>query len=641
MLEQIRRWRWLILLLLFCVCVAFKLNGSSVGAWDSVLHDTRPRPPGLLLFKPQPIRSDEWQLWTPAALSQARQTPPFPIENFSLGPGRAPLLFNLPVAYYTTFFRPQLWGFFILDFERGFSFCWCCKVFGLLLTCAWLLRQIGVRSRSIVVLGTLWMFLPLQWWFSSPTMLPEMTACWAICTGCVIQMFTQASRWRTAVAVVAFFFFGVNFVLCLYPPGQVALLYVTAAVVTGVLFEQRRAGKTLYLKRGAIFVCAAALAIILTLVPFWIDMYPTVELVSQTVYPGARRSSGGRFSMFQLFAGLVSFFQTEKAFPKIYPNMCEAHHPLPLWPVVIFAVIVARCRRRIEISPLFITLGILVVCLALYCVFPFPGWLSRATLLSFVPEYRVVIAIGFANVFLTCLFLDRYRDRILTKRGAIVATAVVGATIAALLWTASLRMPGLFPDLQQIGFAFAATLVIIALFFLETRRFWFRAVLLTLLVVTDIWVNPVMSGLAPLMDSEAFKEIAKIRDRDPGAKWIFYYNLELPELVRATGAKIINGTKIVPDLEFLHRLDPPRQANFIYNRYAHIVCYLPPDPDQLGFFLVQTDSYVMEISPDLPILREIGCRYVAFPTYWPEAKERGFALIKVTSANQLWIYKRE
>src|ERR1700736_2032873 len=144
MFEQVRRWRWLFLLLLFCACVALKLNGSSIGAWDDELYETRPSSRGLLLFKPQHVRSDEWLVWTPAALSQARQTPPFPVRNPSLGAGCAPMLMNLPVAYYTTFFRPQLWGFFIFDFERGFSFCWWCKVFGLLLASAWLLRQIGI-----------------------------------------------------------------------------------------------------------------------------------------------------------------------------------------------------------------------------------------------------------------------------------------------------------------------------------------------------------------------------------------------------------------------------------------------------------------------------------------------------------------
>src|SRR5712691_1284831 len=157
---------WLALILIFCACVALKLNGSSVGMWSAVLNEPG-KPHGLLIFMPKQVRADEWESWTPAALSQARQTPPFPIENVSLGGGRAPLLMSVPVAYYTTFFRPQLWGFFLFDFERGFSFYWCCKVFGLLLASAWLLQQLGCRSRSIILIGTLWIFFSgyVQWWF--------------------------------------------------------------------------------------------------------------------------------------------------------------------------------------------------------------------------------------------------------------------------------------------------------------------------------------------------------------------------------------------------------------------------------------------------------------------------------------------
>src|SRR5229473_1126983 len=168
-LRQFRQWGWLIVLLLFCACVALKLNGSSVGMWEEELSE-REASKGLLLFKPQLIRTDEWLVWTPAALCQARQIPPFPIENPNLGPGRAPLLLNLPVAYYTTWFRPQLWGFFILDFERGFSFCWMAKIFALVLAPAWFLRQLGLRSLTLALFAGLWMLLSLQWWLSSPAM---------------------------------------------------------------------------------------------------------------------------------------------------------------------------------------------------------------------------------------------------------------------------------------------------------------------------------------------------------------------------------------------------------------------------------------------------------------------------------------
>jgi hypothetical protein len=167
-------------------------------------------------------------IWTPAMLSQSRQTPPFPIENPDLGAGRAPLLMSVPVAYYTTLFRPQLWGFFVLDFERGFSFYWCCKVFDLLLAAGWFLWQLGLRHRGLVLFGTVWIFFSsyVQWWFSTPAMLPEMVTTWAICTGCAIQFFKHGNALRLLAVLAVFLFFGVNFVLCLYPPFQIPLLYL-------------------------------------------------------------------------------------------------------------------------------------------------------------------------------------------------------------------------------------------------------------------------------------------------------------------------------------------------------------------------------------------------------------------------------
>ena len=104
----------------FVACATLKLNGSSIGRWQKVLREPEPIR-GLLFSTPKKIRSDEWVVWTPSIVSQARQTPPFPIGNSSLGYGRAPLLMSVPVAYYTTFFRPQLWGFFLLDLPPGGS----------------------------------------------------------------------------------------------------------------------------------------------------------------------------------------------------------------------------------------------------------------------------------------------------------------------------------------------------------------------------------------------------------------------------------------------------------------------------------------------------------------------------------------
>jgi hypothetical protein len=63
-LHRFRQCSWFIVLLLFCLCVALKLSGSSVGMWEEQLSG-RNASKGLLLFEPQPIRTDEWLVWTP------------------------------------------------------------------------------------------------------------------------------------------------------------------------------------------------------------------------------------------------------------------------------------------------------------------------------------------------------------------------------------------------------------------------------------------------------------------------------------------------------------------------------------------------------------------------------------------------
>ena len=638
MIPQLRQWWWLIAVLLFCTSVALKLNGSSVGMWEEELS-RQDASKGLLLFKPQPLRTDEWLVWTPAALSQARQTPRFPLENPNLGPGHAPLLLNLPVAYYTTWFRPQLWGFFIFDFERGFSFCWMAKIFGLVLAAAWFLRQLGLRSLWLALFGGLWIFLSLQWWLSSPTMLPEMIATWAICCGCAVALFTQMTRWRLAIAFGMFVYSGVNFTLCCYPPGQIPLLYLMAAIVIGYLLERRQAGEFCHLKRGTLLLVGATATVALVLWPCWIDMRPTLEMVSRTVYPGSRRSAGGGLSIFALFSGLAGFFHTGKPVPAMYQSMV-ASHSYPVWPAVVMAVIVARVRDGNTISGLFVTLTLLLLCFSSYCLLPLPGWILRATLLSFTTEFSTRLAIGLSNVFLLCLFLDRYRFSVFSKLGALVAVAIFSIAIALLFWTASAGRPNFFPDRLQIVLSFLASTALLALLFFRKRHSFFPAVLLALLTLTHGSVNPVMRGLSPLLESEGFRAVEKIRASDPEGKWIAYHDLILPELVKATGAHVLNGLKIVPDLDFLRRFDPDQQANFVYNRYGHLVCELPESPGEVAFRFVAADYYVLYLSPGDYQLRQLGCRYVVLPEVWPEAELHGLSLLQEIPDERICIYRQ-
>ena len=641
MIRWLVRWWWLAVALLFISCVTLKLNGSSIGRWQNVLREPAPIR-GLLLSTAKKIRSDEWVVWTPSILSQARQTPPFPIGNASLGYGRAPLLMSVPVAYYTTFFRPQLWGFFLLDLDRGFSFYWCTKVFGLLLASVWLLRQLGIRSRGLIAFGAAWIFFSsfVQWWFSSPAMLPEMVASWAICLGCVITFWQETNRWKVALAVAGFVFFGINFILCLYPPFQIPLLYLGFALLAGFWIERRNGGQPFRTWRGLVFVAIAGAIILLTLIPFWMETRSTLEIVAQTEYPGRRHNTGGNYAVWQLFAGPIGFFESENKVPPDFPNICEASNFYPLWPLALLGVVAARVRLRISIPPMMTMLAVVIAGLSLYCVVRLPEWLLRATLLAHVHEARALLSIGIANILLVCLFLDRYDKPIFGKLWTLGGTLAAALALGGLFYAVNARDAGFFADRIQLTLLIVVNAVLVAMFFWDRARRWLPPVLALLLICSNGLINPVMSGLGPLTESAAFQEVEKIHAADPEAKWIAYGDYLTGQLVKATGAPVFNGTKIVPDLPFLRRLDAKGAYEAIYNRYAWIICATQVFPEEVRFSLLQAEFYTVHLPPGLPILRDEGYHYYVFPGEWRDALFYDFALVAKTPSNNLWIYRR-
>jgi len=148
-----------------------------------------------------------------------------------------------------------------------------------------------------------------------------------------------------------------------------------------------------------------------------------------------------------------------------------------------------------------------------------------------------------------------------------------------------------------------------------------------------------MRGLGPLLGSAAFQEIDKIHAADPEAKWISYGDYMTAQLIKATGATVLNGTKWIPDLPFLRLLDPKGQYETIYNRYAWIICVPKVFPEEASFTLLQPDFYQIQLPPSLSILQEQNYRYYVFRTEWQDASLYDFSLIANPSEN-MFVYRR-
>ena len=146
--------------------------------------------------------------------------------------------------------------------------------------------------------------------------------------------------------------------------------------------------------------------------------------------------------------------------------------------------------------------------------------------------------------------------------------------------------------------------------------------------------------LIPLLQAHAFQTVGKLQEADPGSRLIVYENGILSQLAKATGASVLNGSKIVPDLDFMHQLDPQGRYESICNRYANILVSLPLQPGNVSFRLVSGDLYEMALPPNLPLLQTAGYNYVVFPRSWLNATLYGFSLVEEIEPTHLFVYKR-
>jgi hypothetical protein len=140
------------------------VSGSATPFWRYYSERAAPDA-GVLFGTPKEIRSDEWMVQTPWMMSQAARYPPFNAKNPGVGDGAMTLLNNLPVRHWSTFFRPQMWFFFVADFKYAFAFYWNFKWFGLLIGAFLFLRAVCNGQSLVAIFGALLLYFSpfIQW----------------------------------------------------------------------------------------------------------------------------------------------------------------------------------------------------------------------------------------------------------------------------------------------------------------------------------------------------------------------------------------------------------------------------------------------------------------------------------------------
>jgi hypothetical protein len=630
-------------LLAFLVAgTALKLHGSAIGMWNSVMAGTN-ADPGTLWGTPKLIRMDEYSFATPMIVSQANARPSFPVVNPSFGPGEVPLIIDMPARHWSMLARPQFWGFFLLDLERGFAFYWNIKAVLLLGGVFLLLMLLTQNDFTISLLGALWVFFSgfMQWWYSGNSMPPDMLGCLALIVVAVHYIALSDVRWKIAVAAVIFVVCGLNFALHFYPPLQVPLFYLGIAIIAGSLVPRIVKGPEVRRDFGyrAAVGFSAVIAVALLLLIYYRDALTAIHLMQNTTYPGDRILTGGDVSFAQLFSGFYGFFMSEPRFPLVWKNVCEASSFVLLFPIPLIVLLWRRWSRKEALTGIEWSLAAYLAFVSLWMTVGFPRIIAVLSGFSRTHEGRPFIGLGPASIILCCLFLSRSKTRLsLSLRTTLIVSSILAASLALFSWDFNGVTNGFATPIEV---ALVIVLTTVAGYLLLARK---RALFMACVLVPNVWahglINPVATGLSPLIGTPMYHEVSRIAANDPDGEWAVYGNYWFANLFKAAGAKVFNGTNYTPPLEKLRLLDPSSSAMPSYNRFASIELF-PTISPVISFNLRAPDLYTIAIDPKSDIWAKFGVRYISLPM---QATDPQFlqhhSLIASFPAPGLWFYRR-
>ncbi len=617
----------------FIAAIALKLNGSSTGLWRLEADRQSPNR-ALIAGSPKEIRSDEWEIQTPWIWSQINTVPKLSLTNPNIGDRAAPLLANLPARHWMMLFRPQMWGFFCLTNQYAFALYWNFKWFALLLSAFLFLEVVTGGKTSLACTGAFFFFFSpyIQWWFSSPTCLPEMLAMLFFTLWGVALIFHTRSKRVVLAASILLLVAMLQFVFCCYPRFQIPLVYIGI-----LLLVFGCAGTPVADLRALKFALLAATLVVagLLLASWYADVASLILVISRLTYPGQIVSTGGDYPWFHLLAPFLELSMTQENYPAVAMNVCEAAGFLFLAPLLAAVALRDAFRHRVD----WLLVGCVIgsTFLLIFMLGGIPLWLAQASGWSQVYGARALLPLGVLSTVGLFRYFSRETVRSEHWRQEIAAFTGIALVLAIVFQRANIELKD-FVDLS--------TVVAAAVFFaLVTVCVWSRRVTAScaLLVIPLLWTNcltnPISKGLPGLTRSTLRAQIVKIHRSNPAAKWLVLSRSSrgpiIAQFSKSAGAETLGGSRITPDEEMLRVLDPDGASKAITNRSA-IVSFVPTAEYSPRFELSFINSYNVYLPLNPELFDRLNVGYIV-EVDLPETEGRiaGFRMVHKGSGSRI------
>lgn len=609
---------FLLIGLLAATYIGLRLHQSSIGIWETVYPAVAVEQT-IDLGTPKRIRVDEWRVQTPWVLNQVLNGNP--THNSNLGGESSPLAAAVPIKGILGVPQLKFTGFRVFDLDRGFSWWWAYKSFGLVFAFLWLCLLLTRGNLAASLLGSLWVYFSsfTQWWFSVST--PEIMIAFATGVIGTIYLLFAAKRGLVMMGGALMVYSATNLVLHLYPPFIVPLAYLGLAILVGYWVRLGSVNPVLhrigFRATTAIVSVAAICGYGLMFISAASD---TIEVMLNTVYPGQRIAASGDVSWAKIMYGFFESFRLgERHFPLPPTNASEASSFVLLFPVILLTVRWRSLFRRD--GALLGALGIFCIIAGCWIVVSLPDVLERSMQALgwyLVTPKRAVIGLGIGSI-LACivLFAQVQSRQILVRDEGIRRSAIATVSVGVIMlgWGLHQIDPAFFSARTIFIGTVATTLIAAGLMLGRTRLL--TAGVLTYALATAC-VNPLVSGISAVSEKPILLAAAA-QGGDPGDKWAVFGDTNVAQGLKAHGLDVFAGTHFLPDRRDIAILDPSGKYERIWNRYSTIAVISGPSHATAEFKIRRGDQYSITLNVCGEQIRRLGVTHLAYTTSVPKA----------------------
>lgn len=587
MYDLIFKKRYIIGFIIFTFLVIGKYNGSSIEIWNRIIQPSYQLNNEVIIGKPRDIRSDEWLVSTPITLSQATGQVNYAEYNNLLGATQNLVTLNpkLPNKnIFSLLSSPNNIGYLLLGKERGFSFSWYFCYFLLFFSSLEMFLIITKQKKLLSFLGAILITLSpvIQWWQS-----PQIVSYGNLAIVIFYYFIKSDNKKKKFLLSILFGYSGILYIMCLYPAWQIPYGYCYLILMIWIIASNKN--KVSW--KDLIYIIPAVSVIAIIILPLLISNKEVFEITTNTVYPGQRLSTGGG-EWRLLFTYINSIYYPFNDFG----NPCEFSQYISIFPIpIIYGIYTMVKNKKFD---LFICLStIILIILCTWICFPIGTIFSRISLLYMTTETRAQVAVGFLSVILLIYIISNYQtekiDKVDFKK--IVMFIVSGVCALIIVKVSNSVTEDIFSGYVNLNTSIiSGTILTIVMFLIlinyKKTNIFLSIILIIISIISGAIVSPINKGIDVLYTKPVSKEIDDLVSKNKSSIFLASDSgITLSNYIVVNGAKTINTTNYIPNLELYKKLDVDNKYNDIYNRYEHVAVNIV---DKKTEFILNQDDYI-------------------------------------------------